>query len=216
MGVQDKPRRSQRRSQPTRRGTLGQALGNSGKATPRSAGRQRRVPRKAAGTVRTSNVRSAQPSRPAAGRATAPLPIIEENRQLDAANYDLPAPPAQQEYAVQQLPVGFIPRKVGETVGAVVNGIHDLGTILEVRLLAGGSRPGRQGHSRRAATATIEAQHLGHEACQGPVDAGTQEGTGGFGCAGRGVERHQHEGAAQASSRIQQCLSRMMRRMSCT
>eukprot|EP01047_Picozoa_sp_COSAG01_P127284 COSAG01_NODE_56525_length_317_cov_31.077982_1_plen_33_part_10 len=33
MGLQGKPRRSQRQSQPTRRGTLGQALGNSGQAT---------------------------------------------------------------------------------------------------------------------------------------------------------------------------------------
>eukprot|EP01047_Picozoa_sp_COSAG01_P048228 COSAG01_NODE_4679_length_4822_cov_35.239043_3_plen_140_part_01 len=120
MGLQGKPRRSQRQSQPTRRGTLGQALGNSGQATPRSVSRQRRAPRKATDAVRTSNVRSVKAPRSAAGKAAAPLPVIEENRPLNAANYDLPAPPAQQEYAVQQLPAGFIPRKVGETVGAVV------------------------------------------------------------------------------------------------
>ena len=129
------PRRSQRQPQPTRRGTLGQALGNSGQATPRSVGRQRRTPRKATDPLRTSNVRSGKASRSAAGRATAPLPVIQEDVQLNAANYDLPAPPAQDQYAVKQLPAGFIPRKVGETVGAVVNGVHDLGSILEVRLL---------------------------------------------------------------------------------
>ena len=99
MGLQGKPRRSQRQSQPTRRGTLGQALGNSGQATPRSVGRQRRAPRKATDAFKAP--RSVKASRSAASKAAAPLPVIEENRPLNAANYDLPAPPAQQEYAVQ-------------------------------------------------------------------------------------------------------------------
>ena len=147
------PRRSQRQPQPTRRGTLGQALGNSGQATPRSVGRQRRTPRKATDSAR-SNARSVKASRAAAGRATAPLPVIQEDVQLNAANYDLPAPPVQDQCAVKQLPAGFIPRMVGETVGAVVNGVHDLGSILEVRLL------GKRGLQAFVDGDTIEAKYV--------------------------------------------------------
>lgn len=152
MGFQGKPRRSQRQSQPTRRGTLGQTLGNSGQATPRSVSRQRRAPRKATDAFKAP--RSVKAPRSAAGKAAAQLPVIMENRLLNAANYDLPAPPERQEYAAQQLPAGFIPRKVGETVGAVVNGIHDLGTVLEVRLL------GKRGLQAFVDGDTVEAKYV--------------------------------------------------------